>query len=71
MHVIDSHTGGEPTRVVLSGGPDLGTGSLLERRAIFAEKFDDFLRFIQKRVNHLDRIEATYLTRAWSASRKD
>jgi len=24
IQVIDSHTGGEPTRVVISGGPDLG-----------------------------------------------
>ena len=24
IKVIDSHTGGEPTRVVISGGPDLG-----------------------------------------------
>jgi len=32
IHVIDSHTGGEPTRLVLSGGPDLGHGSMLERR---------------------------------------
>ncbi|AHD10725.1 proline racemase family protein [Phaeobacter gallaeciensis] len=31
MRVIDSHTGGEPTRLILSGGPDLGDGSLAER----------------------------------------
>ncbi len=31
MHVVDSHTGGEPTRVILDGGPDLGSGSLAER----------------------------------------
>lgn len=30
VHVIDSHTGGEPTRVVLSGGPDLGKLPLSE-----------------------------------------
>jgi len=29
--VVDSHTEGEPTRVVLAGGPDLGAGSLAER----------------------------------------
>ncbi len=40
--VIDSHTGGEPTRVVVSGGPDLGSGSLVERKSIFRERFDDF-----------------------------
>jgi len=31
LKVIDSHTGGEPTRVVVSGGPDLGSGPLAER----------------------------------------
>ena len=42
IEVIDSHTGGEPTRVVISGGPDLGDGSLAQRRAVFRERFDDF-----------------------------
>lgn len=40
--VVDSHTEGEPTRVVISGGPDLGSGSLAERKALFAERFDEF-----------------------------
>ena len=31
IEVIDSHTAGEPTRCVLSGGPDLGKGTLSER----------------------------------------
>lgn len=31
MHVIDSHTGGEPTRVFLDNGPELGSGPLSER----------------------------------------
>ncbi|NQV27714.1 MAG: 4-hydroxyproline epimerase [Rhodopirellula sp.] len=31
IQYIDSHTGGEPTRVVFSGTPDLGTGSMAER----------------------------------------
>jgi 4-hydroxyproline epimerase len=42
VQVIDSHTGGEPTRVVTSGGPDLGRGSMAERRAAFRERFDPF-----------------------------
>jgi 4-hydroxyproline epimerase len=42
ISVIDSHTGGEPTRVVVSGGPDLGRGDLASRRAIFRDHFDDF-----------------------------
>jgi 4-hydroxyproline epimerase len=42
VQVIDSHTGGEPTRVVVAGGPDLGRGSLVERRSIFRDRFDEF-----------------------------
>ncbi len=42
IHVIDSHTGGEPTRVVVDGGPPLGNGSLSERRDIFRDQFDCF-----------------------------
>lgn len=37
---IDSHTGGEPTRVVLGGFPDLGDGSLAQRRARFQASYD-------------------------------
>lgn len=33
--------------------------------------FDDFLRFVEQRISGLNAIEATYLTRAWSARRKD
>jgi 4-hydroxyproline epimerase len=40
--VVDSHTGGEPTRLVLSGGPDLGSGSMPERLARFRQHFDSF-----------------------------
>ncbi len=42
VHVIDSHTGGEPTRVVISGGPELGAGSLAERREHFRREHDRF-----------------------------
>ena len=42
MRVIDSHTGGEPTRVIIEGGPDLGQGSMAERCKIFARDFDHF-----------------------------
>lgn len=40
LHVIDSHTAGEPTRVIIEGGPDLGTGTLAERRERFRSTFD-------------------------------
>ncbi len=39
---LDSHTGGEPTRLVLAGGPDLGGGPLAGRAKLFREKFDDY-----------------------------
>ncbi len=40
--IIDSHTGGEPTRVVIAGGPDLGGGSVAERLKTFRERHDSF-----------------------------
>jgi 4-hydroxyproline epimerase len=40
--VIDSHTAGEPTRVVVSGGPDLGGGDLSLRRERFRREHDGF-----------------------------
>ena len=42
VHVVDSHTGGEPTRIVIAGGPDLGGGSMAERLARFREGHDRF-----------------------------
>lgn len=42
IRVLDSHTGGEPTRLVLKGGPDLGTGPLAVRRDRFREQFDRY-----------------------------
>jgi 4-hydroxyproline epimerase len=42
IHVIDSHTAGEPTRLVIDGGPDLGAGPLAGRARLFREKFDQF-----------------------------
>ena len=42
ISVIDTHTGGEPTRVVVSGGPDLGSGSMADRLAVFRDRHDTF-----------------------------
>src|SRR5260221_13780441 len=38
VQVIDSHTGGEPTRIVISGGPDLGGGTVAEQQKIFSSQ---------------------------------
>jgi 4-hydroxyproline epimerase len=43
LKIIESHTAGEPTRVVISGGPDLGGGPLAER-AKHLQKEHDWLR---------------------------
>ena len=59
IEVIDSHTGGEPTRVVIAGGPDLGSGPLAERR----ERFRARARPLPLR----RRQRAARLGRRWSA----
>ncbi|MEO6788591.1 MAG: proline racemase family protein, partial [Chthoniobacteraceae bacterium] len=46
ISVIDSHTGGEPTRVVTGGGPELGNGPVAGRLEMFREKHDRFRRAI-------------------------
>src|SRR5579884_448889 len=42
VFVVDSHTGGEPTRVVVEGGPPLGGGPLAERVERFRREFDHY-----------------------------
>jgi len=42
IKIVDSHTGGEPTRVVVAGGPELGGGPITERLARFRTEFDGF-----------------------------
>jgi len=44
--VIDSHTGGEPTRLIIDGGPDLGTGTMAERLERFRAGHDDVRRAV-------------------------
>lgn len=46
MHVIDSHTGGMPTRAILDSGPDLGFGPLSERAARLASDHESFYQSI-------------------------
>jgi 4-hydroxyproline epimerase len=42
ISIIDSHTAGEPTRIVISGGPELETGTAAERLKLFREQHDRF-----------------------------
>ena len=49
IKIIDSHTGGEPTRVVISGGPDLGSDALANRVERFRNEHDDFRSTVVKK----------------------
>lgn len=44
--IIDSHTGGEPTRLIVSGGPELGHGPLAERLQRLREHHDAWRRAV-------------------------
>ena len=46
LSYVDSHTGGEPTRLVTSGMPDFGGGTVAEQAAVFARDFDHYRRAI-------------------------
>lgn len=46
IEILDTHTGGEPTRVVLSGVPDLHGTSLVEKRTDFRDRYDAYRRAI-------------------------
>lgn len=42
MRVVDSHTAGQPTRIIVDGSPDLGVGSMSERRDNLRSHLDRF-----------------------------
>jgi len=46
IQTVDSHTGGEPTRVVIKGCPDLGTNNLAQRLDYFRDHYDNYRRAI-------------------------
>jgi 4-hydroxyproline epimerase len=62
IHVIDSHTAGEPTRLVVGGGPDLGKGSLAERVCRFAAEHDDFRSAVVNEPRGSDVVVGALLT---------
>jgi 4-hydroxyproline epimerase len=61
MRVIDSHTEGEPTRLIVEGGPALGKGPLAERRRLFAERHDDIRAFALNEPRGFDAIVGALL----------
>jgi 4-hydroxyproline epimerase len=67
MRVIDSHTGGEPTRLVLDGGPDLGAGPLEERLQRFRQHFDAYRSAIVNEPRGSDPVVGALLVKAHRA----
>ena len=61
IQVIDSHTGGEPTRVVVAGGPELGRGSMAERLAVFRDRHDAFRKAVVREPRGSDVLVAALL----------
>jgi 4-hydroxyproline epimerase len=64
IKVIDSHTGGEPTRTVIAGGPDLGSDSLTIRRDRFRSEFDHFRSAITNEPRGSDALVGALLCEA-------
>jgi 4-hydroxyproline epimerase len=68
MQVIDSHTEGEPTRMVIAGGPPLGSGSLFDRRALFAKEFDHYRSLAANEPRGYDAVVGALLCEPLDAS---
>jgi 4-hydroxyproline epimerase len=62
IQVIDSHTGGEPTRVIVSGGPDLNDGPLSERLEKFRSEYDSFRSAVVNEPRGSDVVVGALLT---------
>ncbi|HEU5443230.1 MAG TPA: proline racemase family protein [Steroidobacteraceae bacterium] len=63
ISVIDSHTAGEPTRLVLEGGPPLGEGPLEERLRRLREQYDHYRRAIVNEPRGSDTVVGALLCR--------
>jgi 4-hydroxyproline epimerase len=61
IRAIDSHTGGEPTRVVVDGFPDLGRGTVAERLDIFRRDHDQIRSAIVREPRGHDAIVGALL----------
>jgi 4-hydroxyproline epimerase len=62
VEVIDSHTAGEPTRVVVGGGPDLGSGNMAERLDRFRAGYDSFRSAVVNEPRGSDAMVGALLT---------
>ncbi|MBM3998736.1 MAG: hydroxyproline-2-epimerase [Planctomycetes bacterium] len=61
IQVIDSHTAGEPTRMVIEGGPDLGAGTMRERRDLFRARFDPYRSAVVNEPRGSDAVVGAWL----------
>jgi 4-hydroxyproline epimerase len=61
IRIIDSHTGGEPTRVVVEGGPDLGDGPLAARRELLKSRYDEFRSAVVNEPRGSDAVVGAWL----------
>jgi 4-hydroxyproline epimerase len=62
IRIVDSHTGGEPTRVIVEGGPDLGGGTMAERLERFRRDFDPIRSAVVNEPRGNDAIVGALLT---------
>jgi 4-hydroxyproline epimerase len=68
IRVIDSHTGGEPTRCVIEGGPPLGNGTLQEKRDRFQREHAAFRRAMVTEPRAFEAVVGALLTEPTDAS---
>jgi len=61
LDVVDSHTGGEPTRCVISGAPDVGSGPLTERVERLRQNYDQTRRALLCEPRGSDVLVGAYL----------
>ena len=67
LEIVDSHTEGEPTRVIIGGWPELRSASMAERRLELAERFDPLLRAVLREPRGFEAIVGALLTPPVSA----
>lgn len=68
IEVIDSHTGGEPTRVIVAGGPDLGSGPLAGRVRRFRAEYDHLRTRVMNEPRGSEALVGALLTEPHDAS---
>jgi proline racemase len=66
IQIIDSHTAGEPTRIITGGVPELPGDTILEKRAYFEENFDYIRRSLFQEPRGLLRGEGALIIPAVS-----